>query len=102
MLGFLGMSSLEQLFDHIPAAVRLSGGLDLAPGQSEPDVADYFSRLTRANKGQSAALTCFAGAGAYDHEVPAVVKMLSSRSEFVTAYTPYQPEVAQGVLQAIF
>lgn len=102
MLRFLGMTSLEQLFDHIPAAVRLSQGLDLPVGKSEPDVADYFSRLTRANKGQSALLTCFAGAGSYDHEVPAVVKMLGSRSEFVTAYTPYQPEVAQGVLQAIF
>jgi len=102
MLDFLGMTSLEQLFDHIPAAVRLSTGLDLAPGQSEPDVADYFARLTRANRAQSSSLTCFAGAGAYDHEVPAVVKMLGSRSEFVTAYTPYQPEVAQGVLQAIF
>ena len=102
MLAFLGMTSFEQLFDHIPAAVRLSQGLDLPAGQSEPDVADYFSRLTRANKGQSSLLTCFAGAGAYDHEVPAVVKMLGSRSEFVTAYTPYQPEVAQGVLQAIF
>ncbi len=102
MLDFLGMTSLEQLFDHIPAAVRLSTGLDLAPGQSEPDVADYFARLTRANRAQSSSLTCFAGAGAYDHEVPAVVKMLGLRSEFVTAYTPYQPEVAQGVLQAIF
>ena len=102
MLDFLGMTSLEQLFDHIPAAVRLSTGLNLAPGQSEPDVADYFARLTRANRAQSSSLTCFAGAGAYDHEVPAVVKMLGSRSEFVTAYTPYQPEVAQGVLQAIF
>ena len=102
MLDFLGMTSLEQLFDHIPAAVRLSTGLNLAPGQSEPDVADYFARLTRANRAQSSSLTCFAGAGAYDHEVPAVVKMLGLRSEFVTAYTPYQPEVAQGVLQAIF
>jgi len=102
MLRFLGMNSLDDLFSQIPAAVRLSQGLDLPAGQSEPDVADYFSRLTRANKGQSAWLTCFAGGGAYDHEVPAVVKMLGSRSEFVTAYTPYQPEVAQGVLQAIF
>jgi glycine dehydrogenase subunit 1 len=102
MLDFLGLTSLEQLFAQIPAAVRLSQGLALAPGQSEPDVADYFTRLTRANRGQSASLTCFAGGGAYDHEVPAVVKMLGSRSEFVTAYTPYQPEVAQGVLQAIF
>jgi glycine dehydrogenase subunit 1 len=96
------MNSLDDLFSQIPAAVRLSQGLDLPAGQSEPDVAAYFSRLTRANKGQSAWLTCFAGGGAYDHEVPAVVKMLGSRSEFVTAYTPYQPEVAQGVLQAIF
>ena len=102
MLRFLGMNSLDDLYSQIPAAVRLSQGLDLPAGQSEPDVAAYFSRLTRANKGQSAWLTCFAGGGAYDHEVPAVVKMLGSRSEFVTAYTPYQPEVAQGVLQAIF
>lgn len=102
MLGFLGMDSLEHLFDHIPAAIRLSQGLDLPAGQTEPDVAEIFASYTRANKAQTSNLTCFAGAGAYDHEVPAVVKMLGSRSEFVTAYTPYQPEVAQGVLQAIF
>jgi glycine dehydrogenase subunit 1 len=102
MLEFLGMDSLEQLFAHIPAAVRLTQGLDLEPGMSEPDVAEVFARYTSANGAQASHLTCFAGAGAYDHEVPAVVKMLSSRSEFVTAYTPYQPEVAQGVLQAIF
>ena len=102
MLAFLGMESLGQLFAHIPASVRLAQGLDLAPGMSEPDVAAVFAEYTRANRGQLANLTCFAGAGAYDHEVPAVVRMLSSRSEFVTAYTPYQPEVAQGVLQAIF
>jgi len=102
MLSFLGMSSLEQLFAHIPASVRLSQGLDLAPGMSEPDVAAIFARYSAANTGQLSRLTCYAGAGAYDHEVPAVVKALGSRSEFVTAYTPYQPEVAQGVLQAIF
>jgi glycine dehydrogenase subunit 1 len=102
MLAFLGMDSLEQLFAHIPASVRLAQGLDLAPGVSEPDVAATFARYGDANLGQLSALTCYAGAGAYDHEVPAVVKMLGSRSEFVTAYTPYQPEVAQGVLQAIF
>jgi glycine dehydrogenase subunit 1 len=102
MLGFLGLSSLPQLFDHIPAAVRLAQGLDLPPGLSEPDVAAVFAELTSANRAQSGSMTCYAGAGAYDHEVPAVVKMLGSRSEFVTAYTPYQPEVAQGVLQAIF
>ena len=102
MLDFLGLSSLEELFAHVPAALRLSQGLDIAPGLSEPDVADLFAEYTSANRATLANLTCFAGAGAYDHEVPAVVKMLGSRSEFVTAYTPYQPEVAQGVLQAIF
>ena len=74
----------------------------MAPGMSEPDVAAVFAELTSRNLGQLSKLTCFAGGGAYDHEVPAVVKQLGSRSEFVTAYTPYQPEVAQGILQAIF
>ncbi len=102
MLDFLGLDSLEHLFAHIPAAVRLSGGLDIEPGLSEPDVAAIFAGYGEANAARTNAMTCFAGAGAYDHEVPAVVKALGSRSEFVTAYTPYQPEVAQGVLQAIF
>ena len=102
MLNFLGMDSLEQLFAHIPSAVRLSQGLDLPAGLSEPDVAANFTHYTDANRAQASKMLCFAGAGAYDHEVPAVVKMLGNRSEFVTAYTPYQPEVAQGVLQAIF
>jgi glycine dehydrogenase subunit 1 len=102
MLAFLGMDSFEQLFAHIPPAVRLSQGLDLPDGLSEPDVAADFARLTAANRAKASDMTCFAGGGVYDHEVPAVVKALANRSEFVTAYTPYQPEVAQGVLQAIF
>jgi glycine dehydrogenase subunit 1 len=102
MLTFLGMDSFEQLFAHIPPAVRLSQGLDLPDGLSEPDVAAEFAQLTSANRAKANEMTCFAGGGVYDHEVPAVVKMLAGRSEFVTAYTPYQPEVAQGVLQAIF
>ncbi len=102
MLEFLGMDSLEQLFAHIPSAIRLAQGLELPAGVSEPDVAANFVHFTDANRAQASRMLCFAGAGAYDHEVPAVVTMLSSRSEFVTAYTPYQPEVAQGVLQAIF
>ena len=102
MLAFLGMSSLEDLFAHIPTSVRLAGGLAIEPGLSEPDVAALFAGYTSRNHARTSELTCYAGAGAYDHEVPAVVKMLGSRSEFVTAYTPYQPEVAQGVLQAIF
>ncbi len=102
MLAFLGMDSMEQLFAHIPPAVRLTQGLDLSRGMSEPDVAALFTQYTSANLAKATEMTCFAGAGVYDHEVPAVVKMLAGRSEFVTAYTPYQPEVAQGVLQAIF
>jgi glycine dehydrogenase subunit 1 len=102
MLRFLGMDSFEQLFAHIPPAVRLSQGLDLPEGLSEPDVAADFARLTSANRAQVSLMTCFAGGGVYDHEVPPVVRQLAGRSEFVTAYTPYQPEVAQGVLQALF
>jgi len=86
----------------VPAAVRLSAGLDLPDGRSEPDVAATFADLTSRNPAAATKLTCYAGAGAYDHAVPAVVRALAFRSEFVTAYTPYQPEVAQGVLQAIF
>jgi len=69
---------------------------------SEPDVAWRLDELASRNKPCGRDLVCFAGAGSYDHEIPAVVKAIASRSEFVTAYTPYQPEVSQGVLQAIF
>lgn len=99
MLGFLGLTSLDELFDCVPAALRLAGGLDMADGLSEPDTLDAVSELAARNQGR---LVCFAGAGAYDHGVPAASRALPFRSEFVTAYTPYQPEVAQGVLQALF
>ncbi len=100
MLEFLGMNSLDDLFAHIPDALKLSRGIDIPAGVSEPDAAVLFNEFAARN--DAAKLLCFAGAGAYDHEVPPVVKALGSRSEFVTAYTPYQPEVAQGVLQAVF
>jgi len=100
MLAFLGLSSLDELFATVPAALRLSGGLALEEGRPEPDVVARFEERARANA--TAGLVCFAGAGAYDHEVPAVVRSLAGRSEFVTSYTPYQAEVAQGVLQAVF
>ncbi len=102
MLRFLGMTSFEDLFAHIPAALRLASGLEVAPGRSEPDVAAQFAQYGSANTATLSTLLCFAGGGAYDHEVPPVVRALGGRSEFVTAYTPYQPEVAQGVLQAIY
>ncbi|MGC9962170.1 MAG: aminomethyl-transferring glycine dehydrogenase subunit GcvPA [Acidimicrobiales bacterium] len=102
MLGFLGLSSLDDLFAVVPAAIRLAGGLDLPDHWSEADLRDRLEDLAARNRPASRQLVCFAGAGAYDHEIPAVVGALASRSEFVTAYTPYQPEVAQGILQALF
>ncbi|MGH9182338.1 MAG: aminomethyl-transferring glycine dehydrogenase subunit GcvPA [Acidimicrobiales bacterium] len=111
MLAFLGLSSTEELFSVIPPALRLAarpGGdgtpryLDLPDGMGEPDVAAEMGRLAARNRACGPDLVCFAGGGAYDHDVPAVVRRVAFRSEFVTAYTPYQAEVAQGVLQALF
>lgn len=110
MLAFLGIGSLDDLFASVPEALRLvatpaEGGRDhylaLEDGLSEPDVMAAARVLARANAWGDD-LVCFAGGGAYDHEVPAAVRRLAFRSEFVTAYTPYQPEVAQGVLQVLF
>ena len=99
MLADIGLGSLDELWDAIPAALQLaSGALNVAPGLSEPDTMAELERMAAANQ----PLVCFAGGGAYDHEVPSTVRRLAFRSEFVTAYTPYQPEVAQGVLQALF
>jgi glycine dehydrogenase subunit 1 len=102
MLGFLGLSSLDELFAAVPAALRLGRGLELADGSPEPDVLARMESLGHANRARADRLVCFAGGGAYDHEVPPVVRALAGRSEFVTSYTPYQPEVAQGILQAVF
>jgi glycine dehydrogenase subunit 1 len=102
MLAFLGLSSLDELFDVVPEALRLQRGLELADGSGEPDVLARMEAFADRNRGRSDRLVCFAGGGAYDHEVPSVTRALAGRSEFVTSYTPYQPEVAQGVLQAIF
>ena len=100
MLGFLGLSGLDELYSAVPAALRLAGGLDLPAGLAEADVYDTLAGLAGSNR--ASGLVCFAGGGAYDHDIPAATRALAGRSEFVTAYTPYQPEVAQGVLQALF
>ncbi|HEX4541343.1 MAG TPA: aminomethyl-transferring glycine dehydrogenase subunit GcvPA [Acidimicrobiales bacterium] len=102
MLAALGLTSVEELFASVPQALRLAGGLDLPAGLGEPDVVARLEELAGRNQVGGRDLVCFAGAGAYDHEVPAVTRSLAGRAEFVTAYTPYQPEVAQGVLQALF
>lgn len=103
MLDFVGLDSLEDLFATVPEALRLaSGSLKLADGVSEADALAEVDRLARRNRACGPDLVCFAGGGSYDHEIPSVVPRLAFRSEFVTAYTPYQPEVSQGVLQALF
>lgn len=102
MLASLGLDSVDELFAAVPEALRLAGGLALPPGLSEFDALARMEDLAAANRPAGRDLVCFAGAGAYDHEIPAVVRRVAFRSEFVTAYTPYQPEVAQGVLQALF
>src|SRR5438309_10520328 len=102
MLEFMGLGSLDELWSAIPEGLRLAHGLDLAPGASEFAVRAAMEAMAGRNRRSGADLVCFAGAGAYDHEIPAAVRRVAFRSEFVTAYTPYQPEVAQGVLQALF
>lgn len=102
MLAFCGLSSVEELFEAVPAAIRLAAGdLALPDGLSEPDTLAVMGEVAGANR-VGPALVCFAGGGAYDHDVAAVVRRVAFRAEYVTSYTPYQPEVAQGVLQALF
>ncbi|HXF55981.1 MAG TPA: aminomethyl-transferring glycine dehydrogenase subunit GcvPA [Actinomycetota bacterium] len=101
MLAACGLSSVEDLFAHVPPAVRLGRDLDLPPALSEPDLLADLRALAGRNR-HADDFVCFAGGGAYDHYVPAVVWALAGRSEFATSYTPYQPELSQGVLQALF
>ena len=101
MLDTIGVESVEELFRDIPAGVRFDGELDLPPALSEPEVVAHLERLAAKNVDTTKELS-FLGAGIYDHYVPAVVDAVLQRGEFLTAYTPYQPELSQGVLQAIF
>jgi glycine dehydrogenase subunit 1 len=102
MLAEIGVASLEELFDRqIPAAVRLQRALDLPAGMAEQDVYAHLRALAAANTSAEDEVT-FLGAGMYDHYVPAVIDMLMGRSEFLTPYTPYQPEISQGGLQVMF
>jgi glycine dehydrogenase subunit 1 len=101
MLDAVGAQSIDGLFEDIPEAVRRREPLALPAGLSEIEVLAEMRRLAAANT-PATSLVSFLGAGIYDHYVPAVVDAIVSRSEFATAYTPYQPERSQGVLQTIF
>lgn len=102
MLSFIGLDSLDDLYQSIPQALKLSRDLDIEDEKSEVEVIEEMENYAAKNSSVGRSLVCFAGGGVYDHDLYAAVKMLGSRGEFVTAYTPYQPEVAQGVLQALF
>jgi glycine dehydrogenase subunit 1 len=101
MLDALGLGSLDDLYAHIPPEVLLDHRLDIPAGLSEMELLDDLRRLAGRNR-HADDLICFAGGGAYDHYVPAVVWALAGRSELQTSYTPYQPELSQGILQALF
>src|SRR5215467_9063339 len=101
MLDALGLGSLDDLFAQIPESVRPDHPLDIPDGVSEMEILADLRGLAGRNR-HADDLVCFAGGGAYDHYVPAVVWALAGRSELYTSYTPYQPELSQGVLQALF
>ena len=102
MLDAIGVGSVQELFDRqIPEAVRLGRELDLPDGLPEQDVYEHLRELASRNSSVEDELS-FLGAGMYDHYVPALIDMLMERSEFLTPYTPYQPEISQGGLQVMF
>src|SRR5438067_11924355 len=100
MLQQIGVASIENLFDSIPENLRLREHLNVPAAMSELELLNRFDELAACN--QAAKRISFFGGGAYSHYIPTIVDHLISRSEFFTAYTPYQPEISQGTLQAIF
>lgn len=101
MLEKLGHVSIEQLLTPVPEDIRLQGPLNLPPALSEPDLKRLMQSMAAKDWNLNSTIS-FLGAGTYDHAIPSVVSHLQRRSEFVTSYTPYQPEVSQGMLQAIY
>src|SRR5919109_1422003 len=101
MLAEIGVGSIDELFAQIPEPLRLDRPLALPDGLSETDVFERLSALAARNAHADEEI-CFIGAGMYDHYVPAIVDAITQRSEFLTPYTPYQPEVSQGGLQVMF
>lgn len=98
MLDRIGVKSIDDLYVEVPEEVKLKGDYNIPSAMSEIEIRKYFKELGDKNR----QLTIFAGGGAYDHYSPSVIPHLLSRSEFYTAYTPYQPEISQGTLQYIF
>jgi glycine dehydrogenase subunit 1 len=101
MLDTIGVATLDELFAMVPAALRLGRELNLPPAMGELELTAHVAELAARNT-PAGGSACFLGAGSYDHFVPAVVDFVAARSEFYTAYTPYQPEASQGSLQAFF
>ena len=101
MLNEIGLNSIDQLFLDIPDNLKLNRPLNLENSKSELEVSSKVKKLSKENINLED-LTCFLGAGAYDHYIPAIIKHITQRSEFYTAYTPYQAEISQGTLQVIF
>ncbi|WLD92034.1 aminomethyl-transferring glycine dehydrogenase subunit GcvPA [Alkalihalobacillus sp. AL-G] len=101
MLAEIGIDSIDELFQDIPENVRFKGDLNITKGIREPELMAKMSKLAGKNV-NTKEYASFLGAGVYDHYIPSIVNHVISRSEFYTAYTPYQPEISQGELQAIF
>ena len=101
MLEEIGYSSIEELFGDIPKEIRLDKDMDIPGPMSEMELIRHMRELASSNK-HTGQYTCFLGAGAYDHYIPSVIDHIISRAEVYTSYTPYQPEISQGTLQAIF
>lgn len=99
MLKAIGLNNMDELFDVIPKEVRIKAPLDIPGGMSEMEVARKIKNIAGKNK---VFQTVFRGCGAYRHYIPAIVKQVTSKEEFITAYTPYQAEISQGILQSIF
>jgi glycine dehydrogenase subunit 1 len=101
MLAAIGVDSIDALFEQVPADLRLGRALELPAGLGEAEVYERLAALAGRNA-DAEEQVCFVGAGMYDHYVPAIVDAITQRSEFLTPYTPYQPEISQGGLQAMF
>jgi glycine dehydrogenase subunit 1 len=101
MLAAIGAGSIDELFADVPEGVRLGRAIDLPAGKPEQEVYDYLRELAALNVSAEDEIS-FLGAGMYDHYVPALIDSILARSEFLTPYTPYQPEVSQGTLQLMF